>query len=186
LELIKYNVVKFDTESSLGKTVRKSRFESAKMNQQFLIKAAKLEKLRALDKNSLKKLRLAVIGNLSTINGNPIDNELSVTVTKVSETLKEAGYEIDVYNVNDFNNFLKSFDPKKTDLVINLTKKINNSTLLGAQLPTLLESWDVPYTGSSTISNLLCKDKIKFKKILKFHEIPTPDWDYMYDLSDEL
>lgn len=186
LELIKYNVVKFDTESSLGKTVRKSRFESAKMNQQFLIKAAKLEKLRALDKNSLKKLRLAVIGNFSTINGNPIDNELSVTVTKVSETLKEAGYEIDVYNVNDFNNFLKSFDPKKTDLVINLTKKINNSTLLGAQLPTLLEAWDVPYTGSSTISNLLCKDKIKFKKILKFHEIPTPDWDYMYDLSDEL
>ena len=186
LELIKFNVVKYDTDSSLGKTVRKSRFGSAKLIKQSLIKAAKLEKLKLLDLKSIKDLKISIFGNVSELSSNPVDIQDTNSVKEIYNTLEEADYDIKLYNVNDFNSLIRSFDPTETDLVLNFAEKINNSTLLGAQLPTILEGWNLPYIGSNAIANILCKDKIKFKKILHFHEIPTPEWDYAYSDDDEI
>jgi len=186
LDEMSFNVVKFDTESSLGKTIRKNRYATAKINQQILIKTAKLEKIKKLDKENLKKIRIGVIGNYNDLTTNPIDVELNQTARYVARTLKENGYNIVSLNVDDFPKFVRELEGQNIDLILNLAKKINNSAYLGTQLPTFFEAFNIPYVGSDTNASMLAKDKIKFKKLLTYHTIPTPDWDYVYSLDDEV
>jgi D-alanine-D-alanine ligase len=81
--------------------------------------------------------------------------------------------------------FINQLKPENdVDLVLNIGKTLNNSPFLGTQIPTFFESFNIPYVGSNTSTSILAKDKIKFKKILQYHDIPTPDWDYVYTTED--
>jgi D-alanine-D-alanine ligase len=44
----------------------------------------------------------------------------------------------------------------------------------------LLEYFKIPYTASGVIGSALAYDKLKSKEILKFHGIPTPDYEVFY------
>ena len=44
----------------------------------------------------------------------------------------------------------------------------------------LLEYLNIPYTGSGVVGSALAYDKLKTKEILKFHEIPTADYEVFY------
>jgi D-alanine-D-alanine ligase len=44
----------------------------------------------------------------------------------------------------------------------------------------LLEYFKVPYTGSGVTGSALAYDKLKSKEILKFHDIPTADYEVFY------
>lgn len=44
----------------------------------------------------------------------------------------------------------------------------------------LLEYFKIPYTGSGVIGSALAYDKLKSKEILKFHGIPTADYEVFY------
>jgi D-alanine-D-alanine ligase len=49
----------------------------------------------------------------------------------------------------------------------------------------LLEYFKIPYTGSGVMGSALAYDKLKSKEILKFHEIPTADYEVFYKNSNE-
>ncbi len=44
----------------------------------------------------------------------------------------------------------------------------------------LLEYFKIPYTGSGVMGSALAYDKLKSKEILKFHEIPTAEYEVFY------
>ncbi len=44
----------------------------------------------------------------------------------------------------------------------------------------LLEYFKIPYTGSGVMGSALAYDKLKSKEILKFHRIPTADYEVFY------
>ncbi len=46
----------------------------------------------------------------------------------------------------------------------------------------LLEYFKIPYTGSGVIGSALAYDKLKSKEILKFHGIPTADYEIFYKI----
>ena len=180
LKQLSYKVVKFDIESSLGKTIRKNRFATATFNKQMLLKQVKLEKFKLLDKEKLRKIKIGLVGNLNELTADPIEHDLTNTAKSVAFTLQEGGYHVEMLNVNDFDFFLNQLKPSNNiDFIINLAKMLNNSTFLGTQLPTFFEAFNIPYVGSNTSTNILAQDKIKFKKIMQYHDIPTPDWDYI-------
>lgn len=186
LNELEFKVVKFDSESALGKTVRKNRYGTAKLNRQILIKAARLERLKQLDKQNLKKLHIGLVANISEFANDPVELELNNSAKTVYETLLKNGYSVTMINANDFQGVIKNPDLNNIDLILNLGKKLNNSTYLGAQFPTFFEAMNLPYVGADTSTSLLAKDKIKFKKILTYHEIPTPDWDYVYKVDEDI
>ena len=183
---LEFKVVKFDSESALGKTVRKNRYASAKINRQILINAARIERLKLLDKQSLKKLHIGLVANIDDFSKDPIDEELSTTAKAVHQTLLNNGYQVLLINATEFQNIIRNPDFNSIDLILNLSKKLNNSAFLGAQFPTFFEAMNLPFVGSDTATGLITKDKIKFKKILNYHEIPTADWDYVYDADEEV
>jgi D-alanine-D-alanine ligase len=49
-----------------------------------------------------------------------------------------------------------------------------------------LDVLKIPYTGSNPFTLSLCIDKIRVKKLLTYHKIPTPEWDYVYTLKDKV
>ena len=48
----------------------------------------------------------------------------------------------------------------------------------------LLEYFKIPYTASGVIGSALAYDKLKSKEILKFHGIPTPDYEVFYKYKE--
>ena len=75
---------------------------------------------------------------------------------------------------------------KNVDLVFNVCERINDSSLLEPHAAAILDTLQIPYTGSNPFTLGLCIDKIRVKKLLAYHNIPTPRWDYAYELDDEI
>ena len=50
----------------------------------------------------------------------------------------------------------------------------------------LLEYFKIPYTASGVMGSALAYDKLKSKEILKFHGIPTPDYEVLYKYQEIL
>lgn len=52
----------------------------------------------------------------------------------------------------------------------------------------LLEMLQIPYTGSGVLASSLAIDKVVTKQLLRYHELPTPEFDFMRpgDASEDL
>ncbi len=180
---VNYEIAKFAPQSFIGKTSRKNSFSQASLNADLLMQAAKIEKIKRTAKEDQRKLHLGIAANVNPA----VSKEGSLTMENiVKKTLRERGYQVNVF---DFNNIEKVFNKLKNsdvDLVFNICKWSDNSNFLETQAAALLDILRIPYTGSSSAVLGLCVDKIKIKKLLSYHNIPTPKWDYVYALSDEL
>ena len=97
------------------------------------------------------------------------------TEADVISCLKKLGHEVDtlpVYdNVLGILEKIRGFAP---DVVFNLCESFFNERSNEPNIPALLELLKVRYTGASSDSLLLCKDKALAKKILVYHRIRVP------------
>ncbi|MFA6304209.1 MAG: ATP-grasp domain-containing protein [Patescibacteria group bacterium] len=183
---IHFDVVKFDSDSALGRTSRKSRFSSAVLNKTLLTRAARLEKLRSVSKDNQGKLKIGVLGNSSDENQESWEKSLAKVSEEVVASLKTKGYQVTFFDSSDFPKVVTDLKKSDVDLVFNLAEKINQSALAKSDITSVLEALQIPYTGSSPLTLALAQDKIKFKKMLAFHNIPTARWDYAYSPDDDI
>jgi len=179
---IHYSVAKFDSESTLGKTARRTRFSTASLKKDILIRAAKLENIKRINVSTLRKLKIGIACNGCSLieNGNTSDG------VYLKKLLEEIGYKVNLYDFDNLTNVFNDLKNSNTDLVINLTQKINNSVDQQPNGAALLEMLQIPYTGSDPYTLALTMDKIRTKKLMAYHQIPTPNWDYIYDRSDNI
>ncbi|MFH1427372.1 MAG: ATP-grasp domain-containing protein, partial [Patescibacteria group bacterium] len=115
-----------------------------------------------------------------------VESELTSVGRNVETILKERGYKTTFF---DFNNLTKVFNKLKdsnVDLVFNLCERINNSSLLEPHASSIFDIFQLPYTGSNPFTLALCIDKIRVKKLLTYHGIPTSKWDYAYNIEDKI
>ena len=98
----------------------------------------------------------------------------------------ERGYKISFFDFNDLPKAFNDLKNSDVDLVFNVCERINNSSLLEPHVASILDTLQIPYTGSNPFTLGLCIDKIKVKKLLNYHKIPTPEWDYVYTLDDDI
>ncbi len=61
----------------------------------------------------------------------------------------------------------------RPDLVFNVAEGMHG-VAREAQIPSMLELLQIPYTGSDPLTLALCLDKSRAKEILAYHHIPTP------------
>lgn len=186
LNLINFRVVKFDTESSLGKTSRKDRFSAAVLNKDLLIRSARLKIIEQTPKSSQRQLHLGIVCNCSQLGTRPNERFLETICDQVGDALKGLGYRVAIFNFDLIDKAYNQLAASNVDLVFNLAERIHNQSLFKPHAATLIETLQIPYTGSDPYTLTLCADKIRTKKLLTYHNIPTPKWDYVYDLSDEI
>lgn len=186
LRYVQYDVAKFDSESSLGKTSRKNRFSSAVLNKNLLMRAAKIEHIRRVSKRNQRNLHIGVAYNMFEDSHDVVERELMSIGVSMEETLRERGYRVTTYDFNDFTKVTNDLKQSDVDLVFNVCERNDNSTILKSHVASLLDSFQIPYTGSNALTLALAADKIQFKKVLAYHSIPTPKWDYAYEIDDEI
>lgn len=188
-ELIEYEVARFHSTSFVGKTQRKDRFSASVLKpDEKERKNGKIEKIRKMDLEDQRNLHIGVVGNLYDVNGGDgvVEKDLTSIGLEIERILKERGYRVSFF---DFNDVVKAFNDLKNsdvDLVFNVCERINDSSLLEPHVASLLDVLKVPYTGSNPFTLSLCIDKIRVKKLLSYHKIPTPEWDYVYSLDDKV
>jgi D-alanine-D-alanine ligase len=184
MKMVNYKVAKFDLESYIGRTLRKDGASSATIEKQLVasIPAPKIEKIK---KEGLKNLHVGVACNV--YNGSSLaEKELLKMAKEVQDVLEMRGFRVSVF---DFNHFPKALDELKTadvDLAFNIANGINAGIGTKPHTSAIFDMLQIPYTGSGVDAFALALNKIRFKKILAYHEIPTPAWDYAYSLEDEI
>ncbi len=188
LAFVDYEVAKFMPESSIGRTTRENSFSRASLNTKLLIRAAKIERMKRITRENQRDLRIGIVGNLeedeSRGNGRP--NGALSSARIIEQTLKDLGYKTKVFDFSNIEKFVKDIKAKNIDLVFNACQRIDNMVYLKSQAAAMLELLQLPYTGSGPLALSLCRDKIQFKKLLAYHNISTPKWDYVYSKDEEI
>jgi D-alanine-D-alanine ligase len=76
----------------------------------------------------------------------------------------------------DLEPVLRTLGEHPPDLVFNLVESVGGKGALIHLCPSLLDACSVSYTGSGTYALMVTTDKIRTKKILEEHGVPTPCW----------
>jgi D-alanine-D-alanine ligase len=72
--------------------------------------------------------------------------------------------------------FLNTVLKEKVDFVFNISEGLGNYRGREAQVPSVLEMLDIPYSGADPQCLAVCLDKNLTKKIVSWENIPTPRW----------
>ncbi|MBN2368313.1 ATP-grasp domain-containing protein [Candidatus Woesearchaeota archaeon] len=167
LEHIKYEVAKFHKESTIGSLIRKEKLSG--------IRIKRIEKLTKISHSGLKSLK---IGILSMLGERPEHSE-----NLISKTLSKAGYSIETISISDLKEIIEILKKKDLDLIINAGSK---NPVTNQLITSVLDILEIPYLGSAQVALALSSDKMILKKLLNFHGIPTPKWDYAYEADDPI
>lgn len=108
------------------------------------------------------------------------DQQKLFTVASVMEILSKE-YKCTTMVMDD--DIIRNLKAKNIDMVFNLCNGINGFSRL-AQLPAMLESANIPYTGSAVLAHALAINKMYSCTIFKSNYIPTPDFIAVYNMSD--
>jgi D-alanine-D-alanine ligase len=95
------------------------------------------------------------------------------TIDTIATSLRRA--EHTVHLVEATADLPQWFLTHRVDLVFNIAEGTHGATR-ESQVPAILESLRVPFTGSSSVTLAIALDKAKTKQILSSEGIPTPRW----------
>lgn len=127
----------------------------------------------------MKKFRVALLANLKKnapkIEGMPedmwADLDSERTVNALVNAIRQGGHECEFLegDVTLFDTVRKY----KPDICFNICEG-HFGDAREAQVPALLEMLRIPYTGSKVLTLALTLDKPMTKRILTYHDLPTP------------
>ena len=100
--------------------------------------------------------------------------DTSETVELISAALEAKGHS--VVKLGGGSQFLCNIRREKVDIVFNIAEGRGNYRSREAQVPSVLEMLDIPYTGSDPQCLAICLDKALTKKLVAAEGISTPKW----------
>jgi D-alanine-D-alanine ligase len=80
--------------------------------------------------------------------------------------------------------FLKNVQEIKPDLVFNIAEGLGNYRSREAQVPSILEMLDIPYSGSDPLTLSVCLEKPLTKQLVEACGVATPKWRVINDTSE--
>ncbi len=189
LEYIHYTVAKYHPASSVGKTVRKTPLSLASFAREQIKAKASVERVKAFKKEGL---RVGILCNIYTkeTSQNPVEKEAEEDITtsalQIKSALEKKGHAVELFDMNQLLYTINRLARRDVDIVFNACGRINNSSLLKPHTAAILDILNIPYTGSNPLARAISIDKIMAKKILKYHGIPTPNFDYVFSIDDKI
>jgi D-alanine-D-alanine ligase len=139
----------------------------------------------------MKKFRVALLANLKInapiFEGMPQDQwddlDSEKTILALKSAIRSGGHECEFF---EGNISLVELLPKyKPDICFNICES-HFGDAREAQVPALLEMMRIPYTGSKVLTLALALDKPMTKRILHWHELPTPAFQTFERADEEL
>lgn len=168
---ISFEIARFHALSSIGKTERKNKFAAATYKKEFLVKTAKIEKIK---RETYHNLNIGIIDQPK----NEQKNSPLLSPADLAD-LKKKGFKLFFFNDNNLIQLERKIKEDNVHLLINL---MNDTSLPFNQ--TLIESLNIPIVGPDPFCDKLTKDILKTRKILDFHEIPIDEWEFIHSEAD--
>jgi len=101
------------------------------------------------------------------------------TVGAIARAIEALGYS--AVRLGGGKEFLRRVFEEDVDLVFNIAEGLGGYRSREAQIPSVLEMLDMPYTGSDPLCLAICLDKPLTKKLVAMAGIPTPEWRVVAD-----
>jgi len=105
------------------------------------------------------------------------------TVMALVEAIKSGGYEAEFFE-GDIS-LVEQLPKYRPDICFNICES-HFGDAREAQVPSLLEMMRIPYTGSRVLTLALALDKPMTKRVLTYHDLPTPDFQSFERVDDPL
>jgi D-alanine-D-alanine ligase len=129
----------------------------------------------------MKKFRVALLANLKVNaphwEGMPSDQwddlDSEKTVHALVEAIRSGGNDCEFLEGD--TTLLDTIRQYKPDICFNICES-HFGDAREAQVPAILEMLRIPYTGSKVLTLALALDKPMTKRILHWHELPTPNF----------
>ncbi len=129
----------------------------------------------------MSKKRVAVLANLKKNaphwDGMPADQwddlDSESTVLALVNAIRAGGYEAEF--IEGDIRLVEKLPRFKPDICFNICES-HFGDAREAQVPALLEMLRIPYTGSKVLALALALDKPMTKRVLTYHDLPTPDF----------
>jgi D-alanine-D-alanine ligase len=188
LRHISVNIARFDSTSSLGKTRRKNRFGAAQVSRRRILQSARIEKVRGADLGK-KSLHVGILCNIYDAEGSEegaVHADLTSVGRNIQKAVESKGHRVTFFDMNETPLPFEKIANANVDMIFNVCERINNSSLLEPHAAAILDCLGIPYTGSNPLTLALCIDKIKVKKILEQHGLPTPKFDYVFQKDEPI
>jgi D-alanine-D-alanine ligase len=98
-------------------------------------------------------------------------------VDEVAAALSEGGHKTSLIGINDdLRELLDKLDDKRPDLVFNLCERFADNDDFEMNVTAVLAMLRQPFTGTGPAGMAFRQDKALTKKLLKFHEVPYPNY----------
>ncbi len=139
----------------------------------------------------MKKKRIAVLANLKKnaprLPGMPLDQwddlDSEKTVNAIVEAIREGGHECEFLEGDvTLVDTVRKYRP---DLCFNICEG-HFGDAREAQVPAILEMLRIPYTGSKVLTLALTLDKPMTKRVLTYHDLPTPAFQVFEDVDEPM
>ncbi|HAH08400.1 MAG TPA: hypothetical protein DCM05_18050 [Elusimicrobia bacterium] len=191
---VKVTIARYDSTSSIGKTRRKNRFNAAQVARRRIQQSARMEKIRGYDLSLKKGLRVGILCNrydeTSAGDTGKAESAVHADLTSVGLNIQKAlaskGFKATFFDMNETPLPFDKIAEANVDLIFNVCERVNNSSLLEPHAAAILDCLGTPYSGSNPLTLALCIDKIKVKKLLEHHGLPTPRFDYAFHKDDPI
>lgn len=138
----------------------------------------------AIDKESLKKIRLVAVAYshveremFATEEAYDAEIEVEDRAAEVAEEIKKLGIGVKLYPGDQY--FLTNLLVDKPDLVVNLVDTFKGRDSLQISVPAALELSNLPYTGAEMTGMVIGNNRNLTKRLLMAYDIPTPAYQFI-------
>ena len=138
-------------------------------------------------------MRIAVLANLKTnaphwVGMSPDqwdDLDSMETVQAIINALHESGHNAEFFeaSIHPPHNLVEKLHAYEPDLCFNIAES-HFGDGRESQIPAVLEMLRIPYTGSKVLTLALALDKPMTKRVLTYHNLPTPEFQ-VFEAVDE-
>lgn len=130
----------------------------------------------SIDSNKTKVSTIAIVFNLKSgkKNGDAEEEYDEIeTIEVLKREIENFGFEVRlIEQTPDFATVIRS---QKIDFVLNLAEGIGGGRNRESEVPSVLESLGIPYSGSDPLSLNITLDKYRTNQILKSSGVPVPE-----------
>jgi len=98
-------------------------------------------------------------------------------VDQVAGALSEGGHKVSLIGISsDLRELLDKLDEQRPQLVFNLCERFADNDSFDLHVIAVLDMLGQPFTGTGPLGTALRQDKAITKKLLRFHEVPYPNF----------
>jgi len=188
VDFIDFTVVRFHPTSSIGKSERKTPLSLASVERARILQSARVEQVyKNIQEKDLSQLKYGIVTNFQgDAASNYFDEKRRDAVAFFLQTMSKLGFRTQLIDTANIRKVLSHLQAADVDLIVNFYKDTIGNSILEASTAGMLDFFQLPFVGASAKCLSLCSDKIMVKKLLSYHDIPTPEFDYVYSKLDKI